>query len=284
MNGVIAFCTFGWAGVDLFFVLSGFLITGILYDTLNEKGFFRNFYARRFLRIFPLYYGSIAVLLLLTGPLGISWHGSELILLGYLQNVPPLMGAIPATVHRYTAHFWSLAVEEQFYLLWPCIMFYIRDRKKLMFTALGLAALAPILRTAILFSGGLDRELCFEFTLCRMDSLLIGGALALAMRGPERSSILKVAPLAFPSLMAFCVGLNLWLTGGSLDFRRGSFFYSAGFTLLAISFAGLTACALRSESTTARIFQNRVLRWFGRYSYGIYVLHFILVNTFSIGW
>jgi peptidoglycan/LPS O-acetylase OafA/YrhL len=215
--------------------------------------------------------------------LGISWHGSELILLGYLQNVPPLIGAIPATVHRYTAHFWSLAVEEQFYLLWPCMMFYIRDRKKLMITALSLATLAPILRIAILHSHGLSREMCLELTLCRMDSLLIGGALALAVRGPERSSILKSAPIVFLPLLVLCTGLDLWLTGGTLDLRRGDFFLSVGFTLLAISCASLIACALRPGSVTDRVFKNRVLGWFGRYSYGIYVLHFIFANTFRIG-
>ena len=121
LNAAIAFCSFGWIGVDLFFVLSGFLITGILYDTVDSPSFFLNFYARRFLRIFPLYYGSLAALLILSGTLGIDWQGSEYILLGYLQNVPPLNLHLTPTVHRYTAHFWSLAVEEQFYLLWPCI-------------------------------------------------------------------------------------------------------------------------------------------------------------------
>lgn len=283
LNGVIAFCTFGWVGVDLFFVLSGFLITGILYDTVSEPSFFLNFYARRFLRIFPLYYGSLLALFLLSGPLGIRWHGSEFILFGYLQNVPPLSSAITATVHQYTAHFWSLAVEEQFYLIWPCLVFFIRDRKWLIVTALSLAGAAPILRMSILLAHGLNRELCLEFTLCRMDSLLIGGALALAIRGPARSSLMRFSPIVFSSLIFLCVGFDLWLTHGSLDVRHGDFFYSVGFTFLAISFAALIGCALRPESLAERIFQSVILRWFGRYSYGIYVLHFIFANTFIFG-
>jgi len=284
LNGVIAFCTFGWAGVDLFFVLSGFLITGILFDTLNGPSFFLNFYARRFLRIFPLYYGGLAALLILSGPLGIHWHGSEFILLGYLQNVPPFYAVMTATASQYTGHLWSLAVEEQFYLLWPCIMFLVRDRKKLMIVALSLAALAPILRIAILLTDGLNVEqLCYKFTLCRMDSLLIGSALALAIRGPERSRILKFAPLVCAPLIVFCVGFDLWLTRSTLDVQRGHFFYSVGFTLLAISFAALIACVLRPASIASRIFQNAMLRWFGRYSYGIYVLHMIFANIYTIG-
>ena len=283
LNAVIAFCTFGWAGVDLFFVLSGFLITGILYDTVSGPSFFLNFYARRFLRIFPLYYGSLLTLFLLSGPLGIRWHGSEFILLGYLQNVPPLCWAITTTVHQYTAHFWSLAVEEQFYLIWPCLVFLIRDRRKLIVTALSLAAVAPILRMAILLTHGLNRQLCYQFTLCRMDSLLIGGALALAIRGPARSSLMRFSPVVFLSLFFLCVGFGFGLTDGTLDPGHGDFFFSAGFTLLAISFAALIGCALQPDSLAECIFQSATLRWFGRYSYGIYILHFIFVNTFSFG-
>lgn len=284
LNAVIAFCNMGWAGVDLFFVLSGFLITGILYDSVNRPSFFRNFYARRFLRIFPLYYGSLLVLLLLSGPLGIGWHDSEFILLGYLQNVPPFRAAIPATVYQYTGHFWSLAVEEQFYLVWPCLVFLIRDRKKLIITALILAAVAPILRTTILLTHSLNRQACYEFTLCRMDSLLIGSALALAIRGPARSMVLRFSPVVFPLLLFVCVGFHFWFTNGNdLWAGHGDFFYSVGFTLLAISFAALIGCALRPRSLTGHMFQNATLRWFGRHSYGIYVLHFIFLNTFIIG-
>lgn len=109
---------YGFFGVDLFFVLSGFLITGILYDSVNDRGYFRKFYARRALRIFPLYYGVLAVCLLLTRPLHLHWGDMGWLLAFYLQNLHPMkiMSFSPgAPIGLF--HFWSLAVEEQFYLV-----------------------------------------------------------------------------------------------------------------------------------------------------------------------
>jgi len=284
LNGAIAFCTFGWIGVDLFFVLSGFLITGILYDTLNSSSYFLNFYARRFLRIFPLYYGSLVALFLLSGLLSIHWGLSPLLLLAYLQNIPGLHKFVTGSVFHYTSHFWSLAIEEQFYLVWPCIVFITRDRKKLMYLALIIATIAPILRISVLLMPELNHEIwCYRFTLCRIDGLLVGGTLALALRGPEKSRIFKFAPAVFLVLFSFCVGFDAWLTRGILDVHRGKFFYSVGFTLLAISFSALIAWTVEPGSLAARALQNACLRWFGRYSYGIYVLHMIFANVYIVG-
>jgi peptidoglycan/LPS O-acetylase OafA/YrhL len=81
---------YGNVGVDLFFVLSGFLITGILYDSLKDDGYFRKFYARRVLRIFPLYYGVLVVCFLLTRPLPLHWGAMGWLLVLYLQNLQPM--------------------------------------------------------------------------------------------------------------------------------------------------------------------------------------------------
>src|SRR5690606_22344517 len=118
---------FGWTGVDLFFVLSGFLITGILYDHRTARERFRAFYGRRLVRIFPLYYATLA-LYALTSPLfaspeevrdlvgALPWH------VGYLTNVRIAVENAWAAAPIYTSHLWSLAVEEQFYLLWPALL------------------------------------------------------------------------------------------------------------------------------------------------------------------
>src|SRR4051812_8053988 len=125
----------GWCGVDLFFVLSGFLITGILYDAKGTPGGLRNFYARRVLRIFPLYYATLIVLfvilpLLAPGPNPgldkVALHQGWLWL--YLSN----FAAVFIGDHTFAAglvqagHFWSLAIEEQFYLVWPLIVLTLR--------------------------------------------------------------------------------------------------------------------------------------------------------------
>jgi peptidoglycan/LPS O-acetylase OafA/YrhL len=113
----------GWVGVDLFFVLSGFLITGILLDLKGSSRFFRTFYARRVLRIFPLYYAFLAIFYIALPQL-LSSKDQVLRLLAdqkwywlYLQNLQMARDGWP--VPKYLAHFWSLAVEEQFYLIWP---------------------------------------------------------------------------------------------------------------------------------------------------------------------
>ncbi len=109
----------GWMGVDLFFALSGFLITGILLDTRENLRYFANFYIRRALRIFPIYYTVLGVLLLLTPLLHLRWHWGHAAYWVYLGNIaynvnPDLSVLRPAVSF---VHLWSLAVEEQFYLV-----------------------------------------------------------------------------------------------------------------------------------------------------------------------
>ena len=157
-----------WVGVDLFFVLSGFLITGILFDSLNSDGYFKNFYSRRVLRIFPLYYGFMLLLICLTHPLHLEWQGTQYILLTYTQNLGLFTknwtGFRPASFVNLN-HFWSLAVEEQFYFAWPLIVFFVRDVRKLIFTALTLSVAALILRV-VLVSRDADPMLIYVFTGC----------------------------------------------------------------------------------------------------------------------
>jgi peptidoglycan/LPS O-acetylase OafA/YrhL len=109
-----------YIGVNLFFVLSGFLITGILLDTRHRPNFFKTFYARRALRIFPVYYGVFVLLFLLTRPLHFVWSGWQYFFLTYTSNLA-LWRTQPLTLSPFNInHFWSLQVEEQFYLIWPC--------------------------------------------------------------------------------------------------------------------------------------------------------------------
>ncbi len=133
MKWVAYLCDGGWMGVDLFFVLSGFLITGILLDTRELPGYFKNFYVRRALRIFPLYYTMLAVLFLLTPWLHLQWHTGHIAYLFYAGNIaynlnPDLAQVRPAVSFL---HLWSLAVEEQFYLIWPLVVLMVSSRRRL---------------------------------------------------------------------------------------------------------------------------------------------------------
>src|ERR1700761_6059162 len=175
---------FGATGVDLFFVLSGFLITGILYDSLQEERFFRKFYARRALRILPLYYGVIAAYAVVGMVQHRSSHGELLSLTCYLQNT----SLIAAPIFYYSAplflplgHFWSLAIEEQFYLVWPLLVFLLRTRTRLLILCASLILLCPILRF-FAWSHGAPYFDVHANTLYRADSLVIGGALSLLLR------------------------------------------------------------------------------------------------------
>src|SRR5205823_1934832 len=133
----------GWSGVDLFFVLSGFLITGILCDAKGRDGYFRNFFTRRILRIFPLYYGFLGVVFLLLPR--VTPFGRHLAALlhyqvwywTYLLNVLISLRGWPPVADFN--HFWLLAVEDQFYLVWPFVV-YMLGRRALLAACVGIAA------------------------------------------------------------------------------------------------------------------------------------------------
>jgi peptidoglycan/LPS O-acetylase OafA/YrhL len=259
-------------GVDLFFALSGFLITGILFDSLSNPHYFRNFYVRRVLRIFPLYYGVLLILFFVFRP---SWHSGRqfYVLLLYLQNTPFWWhGSQSVQIKNATGHLWSLAVEEQFYFVWPFIVFWVRERRRLLWIALGLALLSPITRI-LLLAHGATLEATYKLTICRCDSLLTGAWLALAVRGPRRSAVLRAAVPAFWVAALLCLAIAI---------RSGDFFWETnrtvntiGYSLLAICGTSLIAIVLRT-GFTASIMSSRILRWFGKYSYGIYIIHMLI--------
>jgi peptidoglycan/LPS O-acetylase OafA/YrhL len=270
----------GGLGVDLFFVLSGFLITGILYDSLDDHSYFRKFYARRTLRIFPLYYGVLFVLILLGPWIGIHWHGSQWVFLSYLQNTPLDTPTRLVQSHDYITldHFWSLAVEEQFYLIWPLVVFLVRKRKKLLWTSLVLSSTAILVRLTLTLRHT-DFESMTRNTLCRMDSLLMGAALALALRGDLRDAVLGRARAVFFWMLGATVVLRLaWLPAGrhpSWIPAISATYLSLTYTVSAVGFAALIAWCLWPSSMPRTFFENRALRFFGKYSYGLYVLHYV---------
>ena len=270
----------GWVGVDLFFVLSGFLITGILFDTRHDSHFFKRFFARRSLRIFPVFYLVAAVLLLLTPVFQYQWRWGQLPFLVYLGNFWGNADFSLYDVHSRNhpaakvmiGHLWSLCVEEQFYLLWPLVVWNVRDRVRLLQTAIFISTIALGLRLGmVLWLDPVIAERWIVRTLpFRMDSLLLGGVLALLLRGPNadrwqrRSKWILLGSLA---LLLAIIRLSPQYDSPWL--------LTAGLTLTATASAGLIGTALRRESNVFRMFHLWPLRLLGRYSYGFYIFHML---------
>lgn len=271
----------GQKGVDLFFVLSGFLITGILLRTRGAAHYFKNFYIRRSLRIFPLYF-AVVLGCLLVGAIwsapGFQWNQSWWYLC-YLQNVGTTFW--PGSVGE-PGHFWSLAVEEHFYLFWPLVVLLL-NRRQLVFFSLALVVLSILVR-AVFLRLGLD---VFTFTLCRMDTLALGALLAVLFTDPGQWLATRTwvargcLPVAGLALGAFFV----W--SGTASALLQTFKYTL--------FAGLCGVVLILALSPGRwnplprLFNLAWLREMGKTSYAMYVFHpFIYAGVmgrlYGAGW
>ena len=279
---------FGACGVDLFFVLSGFLITGILYDAKGSKHYFRNFYARRSLRIFPLYYGVLLVIFVViplvrpfTDPAaqavasrqGWLWTYCPNFLISWLNDWPFEGGWLRLN------HFWSLAVEEHFYLMWPAVVF-VFARRGLLRIAGGCVAVGLLVKAALWSTGHYgtyapNEQAIYTFTFSRIDVLAAGCFLAIFARGGagcwlklKRASVIGL-PL-FGVLLIACLRINPEMTGAVTG--------TLGFTIFAGFFASLLVLSLATDSRSiwGRFLHSRTMIFFGKYSYGLYVFNSVL--------
>jgi len=272
----------GWSGVDLFFVLSGFLITGILLRTRGSSTYYRSFYARRALRIFPLYYAVLVFWIAIAPRVAVDVDGVSRPLgapvaqpfwyWAYLTNVGVIVRGGSSHLLDVT---WSLAIEEHFYLLWPWVVLHASDRRLLGICA-GTAVGALALRAAAIAFGA-PPDTAYMFTPCRLDTLATGAALAvLAARPDGLRRLAGPAPIAFAASLAL-VALASSLGGVADPLARGRSpgMQTAGFTLLCTAWGSLLVWLVTAgvDAPIARLFESAPLRSLGRYSYAIYLVH-----------
>lgn len=259
----------GWAGVDLFFILSGFLITTILLEARDTENYFKVFYVRRALRILPLYYAVLGVsLLVMPGHYGFRQQVS------YWLNLSNLSTAFYPFIIPYLAHFWSLGIEEQFYFLWPAVI------RKLRATIVGVlsAGVVVLLFAArnlpiVMALNGRWPELVYRLTPFRIDTLCAGAALAVAVLRFEQ---LREYRLLFRVTFVISGCIFLKAAYGHLYMSRHVVRF--GYTALIFSGVSLIALALFPGSLVSRVFSNGFLRKTGKYSYCFYLVHPFLVN------
>lgn len=292
----------GWVGVDLFFVLSGFLITGILLDAKSEPNYFRTFYARRSLRIFPLYYLIVLFTFILFPPIS-DFIGSQSVSAAaqldalpstqgkewwYLLYASNFLAAIEGNMgHRMLAVTWSLAIEEQFYFIWPLVIYLFRT-KTVMAISCWAVVIAFICRCGLVVAmreGYLDlnRTAIYVWPFCRMDALSIGAIVAILWRRPEALPALKLwskrclifgTPLFFVAILAGKLG------------SRDAVHQTFGYSFLAFFFGALLIQTLLLQKGTVPfgMITHPVILQFGKFAYAIYLFHVPLMFGLDAMW
>uniref|UniRef100_Q01VY6 Acyltransferase 3 n=1 Tax=Solibacter usitatus (strain Ellin6076) TaxID=234267 RepID=Q01VY6_SOLUE len=263
----------GWSGVDLFFALSGFLITGQLLDTLGAPGYFKNFYMRRALRIFPLFYLALGFTAVLYPFLPAEIQGHYPTRTGWVSHMVYLQNwwmPWKEKTHDVMGHFWSLGVEEQFYLIWPACVLWL-GRKRLPYACVAGVAIALGLRTWAVLAGHEDSGVVLMGTWARFDTLLVGALCAVIVRG--RVSVQRYLPW----IAAVCLAITAIIEIGAREYKhRGTYMQSFGYTVLAVGYGCVVLWAFYFSNR--RNWWDRVLSWSplraaGKYSYGIYIWH-----------
>jgi peptidoglycan/LPS O-acetylase OafA/YrhL len=277
---------YGWLGVDLFFVLSGFLITDILLQTRDTQNYFRNFYARRVLRIFPVYYLSLLLFIIILPsfswfPLDMHYYREQQFWFWtYLQNWT-LVFHFDQNANVLT-HFWSLALEEQYYLVWPLILLLVRKPRTLITLCLLLLLTVVGARLYVWNHRDLFSTWQWLFLFTRVDGILIGSMLALIYR--INSSVLDKYST---HLILFLAGINFLV----YFIDKHNYFpvwAIIGYSTFSVLFALLVYESVRENNKVINVvFTNPALRFFGKYSYGLYIFHwpvFLLIKPHTDEW
>lgn len=277
--------SFFWIGVDLFFVLSGFLITRILLETRGSKNYLRSFYGRRIVRIFPLYYVFLSVLYFVLPALGVTLspdliHAQPWQWL-YLPNIYIAFMKWPG---QNIDHLWTLGIEEQFYLVWPMIVLLTKERY-LKRGIIFLLLLLPFVR-AFCIGIGMSNRFIYTFTLCHMDGLLLGALISIAQRsgliesltsGPRSKLIQCMDWMVAGLLFALVIVYYLFLRNDQFIFNFLTWppiLECIGITFISLPLAYIVMRAVSPQpNTLQRVMSQKYLRFAGKYSYALYMLH-----------
>lgn len=262
----------GWIGVDLFFVVSGFLITSILIRVRDQAGSLWAFWGRRALRILPLamlYLVALFVLIRLDDPLNMlssfdawPWYAF------YLGNIHiTIYGWQPLAVMIL----WSLAIEEQFYVVWPFLVQACNARQILRWS-IGCIVMAPFVR-ALTFSIG-DYPATYVFTFCRLDALAAGAVVAVlySARDWREQMMQSSRRLAIPAMAVIMLTLLVPFSPSASQ-TRPWFFSVFGYSGIAVSFAILLMASLQAQGPIKDVLTSRVLTFLGKRCYGLYLWH-----------
>ena len=271
--------SFGWCGVDLFFVLSGYLITQRLLANASEPNRYALFYRNRMLRIIPLYFLVLivffAVIFFFKSPEGFVFYRKYWpYFFVFLQNWVFIFKGYPTEL--YFRHLWSIAVEEQFYLLWPFIVYLLSYRFNIIKLTWGLLVITLLVRIA----GALMLPANYDYysnTFFRADAFLVGALLYLTLQHAKLPAAFKAILYAAPLIV---IAHILFYQSAR---HYAPYWKFAGFTALAFSFALLVYSALTCAKTSvwSRFLTFKPLLLTGKLSYGLYIFHWpmlLLVN------
>ena len=272
-----------WIGLNLFFVLSGYLITQRLFFHYNDSigSYFKNFYFRRILRIFPLYYGCLFIFFIILPFLYSSFfiHFGELYGLQawywtYTSNWMIVFHDMPG--QQVFFHFWSLAVEEQFYLLWPFLFLLLARIKRNYLFILGMIAASVFIRNYI----GVNYS-SFLNTGTVAEPLLLGALITILEKGKKASYMVNYFLIFI--VLALVSLVLIFINDPNPEIVSNNWLFRVGYSSVDLIWASIILLCVSTNKASGMIrnlFSAKWLTWLGTYSYGIYVFHWIVLNMF----
>jgi peptidoglycan/LPS O-acetylase OafA/YrhL len=278
-RALVSVTNYGSYGVDLFFILSGFLITGILLDSRDKPNYFRNFYMRRVLRIFPLYYGVLG-LVFIVAPLIPIFQGKTLDYLverqawAWTYGVNVYIAIQGEWVFSYLEHLWSLCVEEHFYLVWPLVVLLAARWPRMLVAVCLTIALGAMLARVVGSLMGLSWWTTYVLTPFRLDGLGLGAFLAVMVRQPGAlERLVRAMPRVVAAACILLAATYVWTRLISRDGMELVMPVRAALFQILLACLLLWALVAPQWTATSRFFRARWLMFLGTYSYGLYVYH-----------